>query len=421
MTQTPAPLRIIIPACDEALRIVPVLRSYCSYFQSRATILVVANGCVDDTAALVRELQAEFGNLELLEIRGRVGKGCAVRAGFVTGEEPFVGFTDADGSTAPEEFDKLLGAAKALGADGAIGSRWLPGSRIRYAQGILRRAVSRVFNLMTRALFGLRFADTQCGSKVFRRSALSAIIDSLEHAGFAFDVELLWLLKQLGCRIVEFPIAWDDREGSKVHLVRTSSSMLSAVLRLRLRNSWIWRMRVAAGLAQEACVPVRSSRRLLLLGSDPSSTGTLAALFERAGFVPVHAREELAAWHPALNGLGDGWMLRALFFFWYTFCSPRDYDAIVEFEESRPWFVPAFSVKPTLIIKGDRPARRSVYRRLYRRSSEIALATDPESVIGMAIALLETHSHPAVFVHDARTRMLWYRNDCGDLEQLVLR
>lgn len=418
-----ARLRIVIPACNEALRIGAALDDYCSHFGSSATILVVANGCTDDTAGVVRQAQQRYTNLELIEIHGRVGKGCAVRAGFTTGNEPFVGFTDADGSTSAKEFARIYEALRTSNQDGVIASRWLPESEIHYAQGLPRRLVSRAFNLMTRALFGLRFADTQCGSKVFRRDALAHVVESLEHAGFAFDVELLWSLRRSGYRVSEFPIAWSDRAGSNVHIVRTSWSMFTSVLHLRLRDSWFLRVRFIAAMGRKTRVPVRASRRVLLLGTCPPSLASIYDLLRAGGLEPVAAHSELYARWPWAAHLRDGWLLRALFFAWYAFVSDRDYDAVLEFEETKPWFVPAFSIKPTLLIKTDRPARAAIYDWFYKHSMSVDLNSHAQADgVDAAIALLDTRHHPAVFVHDRLASKLCYRNaSSGNVEHLILR
>ena len=86
------------------------------------------------------------------------------------------------------------------GADCVIGSRWLPGSIVPERQGIARRFESRGFNLLIRLLFGLSLTDTQCGAKVFKKSAVDAVIGDMLSSGFEFDVELLWRLSQKGYR-----------------------------------------------------------------------------------------------------------------------------------------------------------------------------------------------------------------------------
>lgn len=137
---------------------------------------------------------------------------------------------DADGSTSLSEMERLFDRLET--ADGAIGSRWLPGSILTVRQGFRRRAESRLFNLLVRLLFGLDYHDTQCGAKAFRREALDAVLPSIRSTGFEFDVELLWRLARSGCRVEEVAITWENRDESKV-ATSDASEMLLGMLRLR--------------------------------------------------------------------------------------------------------------------------------------------------------------------------------------------
>ncbi len=59
--------------------------------------------------------------------------------------------------------------------------------------------------MVIRLLFGLTFNDTQCGAKVFKKSAVDAVLPLLVSRGFEFDVELIWRLVKAGYRIEEYP------------------------------------------------------------------------------------------------------------------------------------------------------------------------------------------------------------------------
>ena len=61
------------------------------------------------------------------------------------------------------------------------------------------------------------------------------IIEQAQIDGFGFDVELLFLARQAGLRMLEVPVRWDHHEGSKVHIVRDSLRMFSEVVSLRQR------------------------------------------------------------------------------------------------------------------------------------------------------------------------------------------
>jgi hypothetical protein len=75
---------------------------------------------------------------------------------------------------------------------------------------------SRGFNLIVRILFGLDLYDTQCGAKVFKKSAIDKILPLMISNGFEFDVELLWRLKVSGYKIIETPICWQNNTETRV-------------------------------------------------------------------------------------------------------------------------------------------------------------------------------------------------------------
>lgn len=118
-----------------------------------------------------------------------------------------------------------------------IGSRWLPGSRILVKQSLMRRLVSRGFNLLVRIIFRLPFKDTQCGAKVFARQALSDVVGELETTNFAFDVELLYKLKKKGYNILELPTLWENKPRSTLNLWAAVPEMFVALVKVRLLES----------------------------------------------------------------------------------------------------------------------------------------------------------------------------------------
>lgn len=226
----PADCTIVVPAYNEEARIGGLLEALAAF---EGPVIVVADG-TDRTAALVRA----FGDahpglaLECLEFPGRLGKGGGIMAGFRAAGTPLVGFMDADGSTDPAEMARLFSFL--ADADGAIASRWAPGAVVPVRQSAGRRLKSRAFNLLVRLLFGLPYADTQCGAKVFRREAVAPVLGEMTLSGFEFDVELLWRLSRRGARVIEVPTVWYDRGGSKVG-GGDSMEMLRRLVALRRR------------------------------------------------------------------------------------------------------------------------------------------------------------------------------------------
>jgi len=213
MTASPEPqYSLVIPAYNEEKRIT---RLFDAIPEFGGELIVVCDG-TDRTADVVEAIAARRSDLLIrcLRFSQRLGKGGGVLAGLSAARAPRVGYFDADGSTSIGEMLRLF--AMLDSSDAAIGSRWVPGSNLVVRQGLMRRLESRVFNLLIRILFGLSFHDTQCGAKVFRRSAIGALLPRMVSRGFEFDVELLWRLRGAGCTIAEVPIEWQNRGDSRV-------------------------------------------------------------------------------------------------------------------------------------------------------------------------------------------------------------
>jgi dolichol-phosphate mannosyltransferase len=219
---------IIIPAYNEEERIAPMFDRIRTF---EGEFIVVCDGN-DRTPDVVRTIAASRPDLNIrcLQFPQRLGKGGGVIEGMKTARGKCVGYLDADGSTDIGEMMKLFLQLAAY--DGAIGSRWVGGAVLRVRQGILRQLESRAFNLIIRLLFGLRYHDTQCGAKVFRKQAVDSILPHMISTGFEFDVELLWRLKQKGYLVGEFPIEWQNTGNSHVQR-RDMIRMLAGLWRVR--------------------------------------------------------------------------------------------------------------------------------------------------------------------------------------------
>ncbi len=230
---------VIIPAHNEAGRIGAPLEAYAKHFYGKygdsSEILVVTNNCSDETEKVVEGISKHYSNVHQVVIHERIGKGGAVVEGFKRARGDAIGFVDADGSTPPEEFDRLF---QFVGrSDCVIGSRRVKGAVIPIPQGFFRRALGRGFNILVRLLFGFPYRDTQCGAKVFKRGSLMTVLGGLTVSDYAFDVNLLYLFYKHGFSILEVPTLWYNREGSTLTLYRIVPQMFAAVVRLRLKNS----------------------------------------------------------------------------------------------------------------------------------------------------------------------------------------
>ena len=233
---------LLIPAYNEEERIEPTLREYADYFRAnydgKFEILVVLNGCTDDTLKIVKKVGRRYPEVRADDIPAAIGKGGALIEGLrLAPTVDLIGYVDADGATPPEAFHALL--ERMDEAHCVIGSRWLPDSVLHQVQPFFRRFASRVFHVIVEMLFWMHIKDTQCPAKVIRRQAVEKIHEHLRIADLAFDVNLIYSLKHANFEVLEMPVEWTDKVGSKVSssFFRSSLVMFLSVVRLRLYYS----------------------------------------------------------------------------------------------------------------------------------------------------------------------------------------
>jgi len=211
----PVDYSIVIPAYNEAIRILPTVGAIAVHMSSlgKAWELVVADdGSTDDTVELLEGLR--LPNLHVLRAKANGGKGSAVRRGILAARGGVILFADADQSTPIEQFGDLLAQITA-GADVAIGSRSAEGASVAN-KSIVRKILSGGLNLLVRVGFGVPFSDTQCGFKMFTRDAADLLFRHQLIDEFSFDLEILYLAKKFDLQVAEVPVEWIDAPGSTV-------------------------------------------------------------------------------------------------------------------------------------------------------------------------------------------------------------
>ena len=232
-------LSLILPAYNEARRIVKTVNDAKSYLEQRGfthEIIVVADGN-DGTRERVAEMARADPTLQVMGSAERRGKGYGIRQGVAQAQGQIVGFADADDKTPIEEFDKLQ-PWLSKGYEVVVGSRALRESRIEKAQPLLRRLGSKAFALFMHMTVGLRdITDSQCGFKFFQRPAALDLFSRQKIDGYMFDVEILYLAERAGYRIAQVPVRWRDDADSRFGAGEAIEDALD-VLRIRW---WAWR------------------------------------------------------------------------------------------------------------------------------------------------------------------------------------
>lgn len=222
----PISLSIVIPAYNEAHRLpasLALARAFLDISGLDAEVLVVDDGSIDGTAAVVEQAQRDWPALKLLQ-QAHAGKGAAVRLGVAQAVGEQIALADADFSMPISEFRRFR--PDALGAYAiAIASREAAGAR-RYGEPEYRHIMGRVFNRLVQWLLLPGIEDTQCGFKFLRRAVAQDIIGQLTIDGWGFDVELLYIARRHGHQIREIGVPWRYGSDSRVSPLRDTLTML---------------------------------------------------------------------------------------------------------------------------------------------------------------------------------------------------
>ena len=229
-------LSIIIPAHNEENRLPHTLEEIFRFLDSQSfpyEVVIVENGSIDRTHEIAQEFARQHENFHVFQNDWR-GKGRAVQRGMREARGQYLFFCDADLSMPVEEISKFI-PPQLDHVDVAIASREAPGS-IRYDEPYYRHLTGRVFNTLIRLLVLPGLQDTQCGFKCIRAEVARDIFPSQTLTGWAFDVELLYIARHRGYRIVESPIQWYFNSDSKISVFRDSLRMFLDLLLIR-RNA----------------------------------------------------------------------------------------------------------------------------------------------------------------------------------------
>ena len=232
----PTLLSIIIPAHNEEKRLPAALDKVNAFLKTqpyKSEIVLVENGSSDRTLEIAHEYARCMPDLVVIH-EDRRGKGLAVQRGMLGACGDFRFICDTDFSMPVEEVNRFI--PPSLSADVAIASREAPGA-VRYHEPSYRHIIGRVFNLMVRILALPGLQDSQCGFKCFRADVAEKIFPLQTLTGMSFDVEVLYIARCLGYKIVEIPIPWYFDADSRVRLVDDSLRMAFDLWQIRQNNS----------------------------------------------------------------------------------------------------------------------------------------------------------------------------------------
>jgi dolichol-phosphate mannosyltransferase len=206
---------IVLPTYNEALNLQRMIEALLRLDVPGLEVLVVDDGSPDGTGDMAEALAKTYpGRIHVMHRQGKQGLGSAYRAGFKWALEngaDYVVQMDCDFSHPVEkvvEMVKLCSQNEVV-----IGSRYVRGGSVDKKWSLKRKLLSSWGNKYARLITGLKVKDATGGFKCWSRKALEGLpLDRIGAGGFTFQVEMNYVSKRKGYRMVEVPIVFSERE-----------------------------------------------------------------------------------------------------------------------------------------------------------------------------------------------------------------
>lgn len=207
------PARVLIILCtynerENLVRLIPEIHA----FLPHADIVVIDDNSPDGTGKLADEISVSDPRIQVVHRPGKLGLGTAALTGLrfaIERNYDYVINMDADFSHRPQDLPALVYLM--YSADVAIGSRYIPGGGV-VGWGPDRHFMSRGINWYARLLLRLSTRDNSGAFRCYRVSKLRELdLDKFIARGYAFQEEVLYRCRRIGCRLVETPIVFDER------------------------------------------------------------------------------------------------------------------------------------------------------------------------------------------------------------------
>lgn len=222
---------VVIPTYNEKSNIVELVAKILIQ-RKFIDVLIVDDNSPDSTGQIADEMSMKNKRIKVIHRRNKMGLGAACVHGFKYGlnkHYDLICEMDADLSHDPKFLNDLIDKSRKY--DLVLGSRWTKGGGV-VGWAWYRHVASRMANLITRTLFGLKAKDVTTGYRCYNRKILEKMdLNNVVSSGYAFLEEMVYMTQKAGFRIGEIPIIFIDRrlgqsKMSKKEIIDSSKAIL---------------------------------------------------------------------------------------------------------------------------------------------------------------------------------------------------
>jgi len=205
---------VFVPAYNEDMYLpgtVKKIEKVLNQFTKSFEIVIIDDASTDLTNKIGTSLTTNEKNIKYVRFENGPSKRENLAASFTKSNGEIIAFADSDILVSLGYMPALYHEVR-RGADIAIGSRYVKGSKIN--RRLSRLLVSKIYNNFLRLYFGSSVRDHQCGLKIFRKDVILDLIKNMKYVenqkrGWFWDAELLIRAQKNGLKISELPIEWE--------------------------------------------------------------------------------------------------------------------------------------------------------------------------------------------------------------------
>ena len=232
-------LSIVIPVFNEEVRLkktLPVLEKFLDTSKKKIELIFVSDGSKDKTNNIINKfINSKKYKISLIKYKKNIGKGYAIKRGVLKAKNQWILICDIDLSVHPDQFSKwfykkMINSKKCA----YYGSREHKNSIVKAS--FIRVFLGFFFKRLIKFLFKINLSDTQCGFKVFHKNYSKKVFNKMKSYRFSFDVELTILLNKNKIEIIELPLKWVHKTGSKLNIFKDIPRMFFDILKIKMRH-----------------------------------------------------------------------------------------------------------------------------------------------------------------------------------------
>ncbi len=234
-------LSIIFPLFNEEKRLKKTFLEIVNFKnkskKKKIEIIFIDDGSIDNSSLLIKKFIHKVSSknfiIKIYKLKKNMGKGYALKIGVKKSSLKWILTTDIDLSVPLSQIFVWEKSILFKNNRVIFGSRNHEKSKVN--KNFFRFILGKIFNFFVITILNISLLDTQCGFKLYKKSIAKKIFKQLTNYGFTHDLELVLILKKKKIKIVEFPVKWIHKTGSKINIFFEPIKMFLNIFFLKLR------------------------------------------------------------------------------------------------------------------------------------------------------------------------------------------